>query len=333
MKPPCSLPPRLIAPRWPPGWTASPTLPQHSNSDTLPRITVVTPSYNQAAFLETTIRSVLEQGYPALDYHVIDGGSTDGSVEILEHYGPWLASWVSERDGGQVDAILKGLSRAEGEWFNWINSDDLLAPSALWEVARARDVDMYAGCTHNFWQDVLAQRRISRNITARGLVRQQLGSRAIWHQPGIWFRTAALREVGIDRSLHYRFDFDLIIRYARLFPRVQYSDSTLAWFRKHADSKTVSQADRFHAEHVRILQRLIADPQAGALNADARQGLAALQWRQDLRALEQDEGRSRLNRLLAIVLAASHAPCGGQMKFIYKALRGVVRGNNRVLHQ
>jgi glycosyltransferase involved in cell wall biosynthesis len=295
----------------------------------VPRITVVTPSYNQAAFLETTIRSVLEQGYPALDYHVIDGGSTDGSVEILRHYEPWLTSWVSEPDDGQVDAILKGLARAEGEWFNWINSDDLLAPGALWELACAGEADLYAGCTQNFWEGVLAKRQISRAITARDLVRQPLGSRAVWHQPHIWFRTAALREVRIDPSLHYRFDFELMIRYLQRFPRVHYSDSTLAWFRLHAGSKTVAQADRFRGEHVQILERLIDDPQAGALRVDARQALAALQWRHDLRRLEQDESRSHLGRALAIAWAASHTTGAWQMKATRKTLRRVLRGGKR----
>jgi hypothetical protein len=332
MNPPFDLPPRLAPGRWPPGWSGAPPLPPQPTSGTPPRITVVTPSYNQAAFLETTIRSVLEQDYPALDYHVIDGGSTDGSVGILRHYEPWLTSWVSEPDGGQVDAILKGLARAQGDWFNWINSDDLLAPGALWGLARAGDADLYAGCTQDFRDESLERRHICRNLTARDFVRLPLepSSRCTrWHQPGIWFRTAALREVGIDRSLHYRFDFELMIHYLQRFPRVQYSDSTLAWFRRHADSKTVAQADRFHGEHVRILERLIDDPQAEALRVDAVQALAALRWRHDVQRLEQDESRSRLGRVLAIASAASRTPGAWQMKATRKTLLRVLRGGKR----
>src|SRR5262245_29806610 len=91
-----------------------------------PRISIVTPSYNQGRFLEETIRSVLLQGYPDLEYIVIDGGSADDSVEIIRKYERWLSFWVSERDRGQVDAINKGLRRCSGVLRNWLNSDDFL---------------------------------------------------------------------------------------------------------------------------------------------------------------------------------------------------------------
>lgn len=136
---------------FPPFFPAQPVRAASSASG-LPRITVITPSYNQAPYLEATLRSVLEQGYPNLEYIVVDGGSTDGSRDILEHYAPHLSWWVSERDAGQTDAIRKGLTRATGEWFNWINSDDLLAPGALWRIAEAagaRQTDIIAGATHD----------------------------------------------------------------------------------------------------------------------------------------------------------------------------------------
>lgn len=101
-----------------------------------PRITLVTPSFNQARFIEATIRSVLFQRYPNLEYIVIDGGSTDGTLDIIKKYEPWLSYWVSEPDKGPVDAIKKGFARATGEWFNWLNSDDFLLPGALHTLAR-----------------------------------------------------------------------------------------------------------------------------------------------------------------------------------------------------
>ena len=100
-----------------------------------PKITIVTPSFNQGRFIEEAIRSVLSQGYPNLEYFVIDGGSTDDSHSIIERYRPWLSGTIIERDRGQVDAIQKGLRRATGDWFNWLNSDDVLLPNALKTLA------------------------------------------------------------------------------------------------------------------------------------------------------------------------------------------------------
>src|SRR3978361_276846 len=116
---------------WP--WTEESTAPATYPPDggRWPRISVVTPSFNQANFLEATLRSVLLQGYPDLEFFVLDGGSRDGSVEIIKKYAPWLTEWVSEPDGGQSAAIGRGLRLASGLFFTWINSDDMLSRDAL----------------------------------------------------------------------------------------------------------------------------------------------------------------------------------------------------------
>src|SRR5215212_7304742 len=108
---------------WP--WTEeSPRLPDlRPDGEAWPSISIVTPSYNQGGFIEETIRSILLQGYPNLEYFIIDGGSTDASVDIIRKYEPWLSGWISEKDEGQTDAITKGLQRCTGQVFQWINSD------------------------------------------------------------------------------------------------------------------------------------------------------------------------------------------------------------------
>jgi len=146
-------------PKPPPGRTGWPWITEagwDSASDSVkrdvPRITVVTPSFNQAEFIEETIRSVLLQGYPNLEYIVIDGGSTDGSVEVIEKYSPWLTYWCSEPDRGQSHAINKGFERATGEILGWINSDDILYSGALQAAAEGlSDADLFLGGMVKGW--------------------------------------------------------------------------------------------------------------------------------------------------------------------------------------
>src|SRR5918993_3663819 len=102
-----------------------------TNNGVWPKISVVTPSFNQGQYIEATIRSVLEQEYPNLEYIIIDGGSTDGSVEIIEKYSEYLTYWVSEPDEGQTNALIKGFDRADGDILCWLCSDDLFESTTL----------------------------------------------------------------------------------------------------------------------------------------------------------------------------------------------------------
>ncbi|TWT66197.1 glycosyltransferase family 2 protein [Allorhodopirellula solitaria] len=252
---------------WP--WSRVSDGPQrNSESRVWPRITVVTPSFNQGEFLEETIRSVLLQDYPNLQYIVVDGGSTDRSGEVLDRYAHCITHVIREPDNGQSDAICKGLDRATGVLFNWINSDDRLAPGTLWELASQFDAkhDLYAfrvavedanGRTPSNTDSLM----VNRNLSAMAMLRCD---RYSFSQPGLWFRMDALWDCGgIDRTLNYGFDWDLIVRYLSEHPRVQYSDSIGAMFRLHEQSKTMvetSKADaaenRFQQENDRIREKL-----------------------------------------------------------------------------
>lgn len=126
---------------WP--WTkeSNQPAPRKHNGEDWPRISIVTPSYNQGCYIEETIRSVLLQNYPNLEYVIIDGGSTDESVEIIKKYEPWLTHWVSEPDRGQSHAINKGFAKCTGDIFNWLCSDDILLDSALEKVSRHMELN------------------------------------------------------------------------------------------------------------------------------------------------------------------------------------------------
>lgn len=214
------------------------------NAKSWPRISIVTPSFNQGRYIEGTIRSVLLQGYPNLEYILIDGGSNDGSLEIIRKYEPWLAYWVSEKDRGQADALEKGFNKARGELFGWINSDDLLAPSALRVVAEAHTnnphLGIYAGIVQNFDEsgqirEVVRQREIS----FLNLLLPLYETRPNWHQPGIFFTSELYRKSGgINPKYFYRMDYDLLLRMLDAGGTVSYIDKALAYFQVHGLSKT-----------------------------------------------------------------------------------------------
>ena len=208
-----------------------------------PPISIVTPSYNQGDFVEETLRSVLLQGYPNLEYIVMDGGSTDATVSIIQEYSPWITYWTSGPDSGQANALRKGFARAKGNILGWINSDDFLAPGALGAVAEAwhrEHPTIVAGTVVNFVNGAPEKRTryVLKGISFPQLLRPW-EPQTVWHQPGMFFNGEVYRQVGgIDPRWHIGMDYDLFLRLLAHRDHMVYVDDTIAFFREHAGSKT-----------------------------------------------------------------------------------------------
>jgi glycosyltransferase involved in cell wall biosynthesis len=236
---------------WP--WTqesASP--PAHAGNGTpWPRISIVTPSYNQAQFIEETIRSVLLQGYPDLEYIIMDGGSTDGSMEILQRYEPWLSYLHIGPDKGQAAAIAEGLRRATGEIMAWLNSDDLYRPGALASVASffaaRRRLAFASGDVNHVDSDGRVVERIWAIRPTRFLT-ANLGEHC-WPQQGCFWRRWAYEQVGgLDENLQFCMDRDLFIRLAGLGRSSRIPGPPLADFRIHGLAKSSTMLDTAEKE-------------------------------------------------------------------------------------
>lgn len=214
-------------------------------------MSIVTPSFNQQNYLEETIRSVLLQGYPELEYIVIDGASTDGSVDIIEKYQKWLAFSVSEPDHGQAEAINKGLRRSTGALFNWINSDDLLQPHTLQLLAGYHQRDQNAILAGDvIYRDDLSGQETTvdqHNVTLKAMV-EFWSNAASFHQPGIFVPMHLIRKVGLlDERMHYAFDYEFFCRLL-LVAGTTYVRHPVATYRIHDRAKSVSLSDRFLSE-------------------------------------------------------------------------------------
>ncbi len=219
----------------------------------VPRISVVTPSYNQGQYLEETIQSVLSQGYPNLEYIIVDGGSTDNSVDIIRKYEKHLAWWVSERDSGQAHAINKGLSRATGQWLAYLNSDDLYLPEALRSVAdwigRDPSCRWWAGqCVH--FQNGIATKLAAPELPA--IVPCWFAGSLIPQPAAFWHRSLLDKYGAFDESYRYAMDYEYWMRLAIAGVECKCIAKPLAKFRLHASSKTIAEASQFSKEDQRL---------------------------------------------------------------------------------
>jgi len=217
----------------------------------------VTPSLNQGAFIEETIRSVLLQGYPDLEYIVVDGGSTDNSVGVIHKYEQWLTYWVSEPDSGQSQAINKGFGRATGEIVAWLNSDDVYLPGVMADSVMALLADRRTGIAYGRVELFDEQRGSVRVSDAVPTELASLLFQSPICQPGAFLRRVAVSEAGyLDQALHYCFDYDLYLRVAREWGIVPI-DRLIARYRLWPESKTVSERDGFMPERVAVVRRAV----------------------------------------------------------------------------
>jgi glycosyltransferase involved in cell wall biosynthesis len=255
------------------------------------RVSIITPSYNQAAYLEETIHSVLDQGYPDLEYILVDGGSNDGSQEIIKRYAAQLAWWVSEHDSGQAEAINKGLAHAHGEFVAWLNSDDTYLPNAIAEAVKALEANPQVVMVYGNLLAVDEHGRTINLLHYHQLSLEDLLAFQIIGQPAVFMRRAVCERIGgLDPTFHYLLDHHLWIRLAAQGP-ICHVDSTWAAARYHPAAKNRAQAPRFGREAFRILDWAQHQPEFAPLLSRMRRRARASAYRVEARYL-LDGGQS-----------------------------------------
>jgi len=214
-----------------------------------PKITIVTPSYNQGEFIEETIRSVLFQEYPNLEYIIIDGCSSDNSLEIIKKYENWLTYWISEKDRGQSDAINKGFKRASGDILGWLNSDDYYTPGSLLKVGKFfkdnQECNFLTGDGEFSYSN-------KKNIKIKANS-YNFTDLLYYPQPSVFFSKDAFFEVGgLNESLNYSMDLELWIKLSSLY-QLYYLPITFSILRQHEDAKTLKNNESAMVEVERTI--------------------------------------------------------------------------------
>jgi glycosyltransferase involved in cell wall biosynthesis len=260
-----------------------------------PLVSIITPSFNQAEYLEATIESVLAQSYPNSEYILVDGGSTDRTPEILRRHQDSLAHWISEPDAGQTDAINKGFALAHGELHAWLNSDDRFLPQAVAQAVSYLQTHPETGLVYgdaDYIDD--AGRRIGRFSAAQTDYRWLRRGFVHIPQQAAFFRARLWRMVGpLDPTFYFAMDYDLWVRLASV-TALRYVPHRWAEFRLHRDAKTLAADDQCWPEMLRVHRRLGGYRLSPISARYALRRLIGPLWplRLRLQQLRQPEGRA-----------------------------------------
>lgn len=242
----------------------------------LPLVSIITPVLNQASYIGSTIDSVLSQDYSNLEYRIIDGGSTDGTVEILQSYKERF-HWISESDRGQSDAINKGFRQARGEILAWLNGDDIFYPQAVSNAVSALQINpsigaVYGDCDYIDSNGEFVSRYPVRPYDYDDLV---LNNEDYIPQPTVFFRRQVIENIGyLNPSLHYALDYDYWLRLGLKYP-MEYIPKRMAALRLHSDAKSIGAVAKFGPELIQVHEQLMASPELPAhLHANRNQAMS-----------------------------------------------------------
>lgn len=240
----------------------------------LPLVTIVMPSYNQARYLDKAIQSVLDQDYPNIEFFVVDGGSKDHSADIIRQahraHPQRLVWWVSEKDNGQADAINKGVKRAHGEYIAWLNSDDIYLPKAVSRAVAALKENANLGLVYGNIKSMNMDGQVFNSITYQEWGLEDLMAFRIIGQPSVFMRRAAFEAAGgMDTTYDLLLDPLLFMRIAARYD-IQYIDEYFAAARFHPEAKNVSQAKKYGADALKIVEMMPSDPDFKAAFAKNR---------------------------------------------------------------
>ena len=264
-------------------------------------VSIITPSFNQSAYLEQTILSVLEQDYLHIEYIVIDGASTDNSVDIIRKYESKLTYWVSEKDNGQADAINKGFTHATGEVIAWLNSDDYYLPGTISAAVKIFEEHPDVVLVYGNMFAVDEHGKTFNTLNYKQLTLEDLLCFQIIGQPAVFMRRSALQTTGgLDPTFHFMLDHHLWIRLAQQ-GRILHVEQTWAAARYHADAKNIAKAAKFGRDAFRILDMVGQDENLAPTLAKINRRAHASAYRVDARYLLDG------NQSAAALSASMHA--------------------------